>query len=144
MATNKCFIDPINSLTFSCCFLRFLRCVKQAQALASQQFRLFLMWKNVLLRGLDEVAAAEPTGRLFSYACFIFTLLQVWQMTPDLKVRAKNRHAYLLKSIRAILKFILNTFKSFASTVTSIFLLLFLFARQHRGILKRNKNLKSL
>lgn len=77
--------------------------------------------KKVLLRGLDEAAAAEPPGGSFSYADFIFTLLQAQQMTPDQKVRAKNRRAYLLTSIRAILKFILNTFKNFASTVARLF-----------------------
>lgn len=51
------------------------RCVKQPQAPASQQLRhLFDVKKvpDVLLRGLEEVAAAEPTGGSFSYACFFF------------------------------------------------------------------------
>ena len=49
-------------------------------------------------------------------------------MTPDLKVRAKNRGTYLLKSIETILKCILNTFKQ----VFLLLLLLLLFAWQRR------------
>lgn len=78
--------------------------------------------KKVLLRGLDEAAAAEPPGGSFSYADFIFTLLQAQQMTPDQKVRAKNRRAYLLTSIRAILKLILNTFKNLPALLHVFFI----------------------
>lgn len=68
-------------------------------------------------------------------------------MTPDLKVRAKYRRAYLLKSIRAMLKFILDAFKSFASTVASLSFYdhyyYFYLLGNAGGILKRNKNFKS-
>lgn len=66
-------------------------------------------------------------------------------MTPDLKVRAKYRCAYLLKLIRAMLKFILDAFKSFASTVAtlSFYDYYFYLLGNAGGVLKRNKNFKS-